>query len=141
MNPASEPIDVCWDTPGEAVGEAAVELELPASAPYHAVGRLVVGGVAHRAGIQVEAIEDLQLAVEALLCRRPVTPSLTLELTESELELRVRLGPFAPAPDDRDRVSRMLSSLVDEAVMQDGTDGDWIVLNTMRRRAVARESP
>ncbi|TML23997.1 MAG: hypothetical protein E6G28_01830 [Actinobacteria bacterium] len=46
MNPASEPINVCWDTPGKAVGEAAVELELPASAPYHAVGRLVVGGVA-----------------------------------------------------------------------------------------------
>ena len=46
-----------------------VELELPASPSFNAVGRLVAGGLASRLDFAVPDIEDLQLALEALFCR------------------------------------------------------------------------
>ena len=46
--------------------ETAVELELPDGRPFDAVGRLVAGGIAGRAGLTVDRIDDLQLALQAV---------------------------------------------------------------------------
>jgi hypothetical protein len=117
-----------------------VRLELPASSCCRAVGRLVVGGVGSRLAIPVEQIEDLQLAVEALLARRPAQPVVNVELTQSRQGLRVRLGPLAPAPAERERVHEMLCTLVDDADVQDSDDGEWIVLSATRPQPPARGS-
>jgi hypothetical protein len=101
------------------------------------VGRLVVGGTASRLGFHVEQIEDLQLAVEALLSRSPSLPVVSVELTESQRGLRARLGPFVPVPAERERVRKMLLALVEDADVQDSNDGEWIVLSAARSRPPA----
>ena len=116
-----------------------VRLELPARNEFNAVGRLVVGGVAARLDFAVADIEDLQLAVEAVLCRTPAASTVTLTLTPSEDGLEAALGPFV-VNGDRKRVERMLRRLVTEAVVQDVPEGQWVVIRA-RQRAAARRSP
>ncbi len=45
----------------------AIDLTLPAGREWHAVARLVLGGVADRLNLSFEDLDDLQLAVERLL--------------------------------------------------------------------------
>ena len=117
----------------------AIRLELPALPAFHAVGRLVVGGVASRLDFEVADIEDLQLAVEALLCRTPADSTVTLTLEPSETDLRARLGPFVTNGDPK-RIERMLCRLVNEAVVQDSGENEWVVIRAARKRAPARGS-
>jgi serine/threonine-protein kinase RsbW len=116
----------------------AVELELPGSQAFNAVGRLVVGGLASRLDFPVEEIEDLQLAVEALLCRSAAAESVTVALYESERGLQARLGPFAADPDERASMERTLRALVDDADVQESSEGEWIVVSARRDRATRR---
>ena len=110
-----------------------VQLELPAR-QFNAVGRLVTAGYASRLELPVDRIEDLQLAVEALLCRPGATGSLVVRMSECEPGIAVTLGPFASAPDQRPSLERMLQALVDEVLVQDSDEGEWIVMRAMRRR-------
>jgi hypothetical protein len=116
-----------------------VELELPAEHSFNAVGRLVVGGLASRLDFPVAEIEDLQLAVEALLCRPAAEATLTVSIEPSVRGLEARLGPFA-AGGERGSVERMLLRLVEDAVVQDSGEGEWIVIGAPRQRAAARGS-
>jgi glucose-6-phosphate dehydrogenase assembly protein OpcA len=113
-----------------------VQLELPAQPAFHAVGRLVVGGVASRLDFEIADIEDLQLAVEAVLCRRPARSTVTVTLTPSHTDLQARLGPFA-ANGDRERLEGMLRHLVQHAVVQDWGEDEWVVMRAARERARA----
>ena len=117
----------------------AVRLELPAQPGYNAVGRLVVGGVASRLDFEIADIEDLQLAVEAVLCRRPARETVTVILEPSPNGLHARLGPFV-THWDRARVERMLRRLVRDAVVQDADGDEWIEMRASRQRAQARGS-
>jgi hypothetical protein len=131
---ASEPLDVpSTAAAGSAPGP--VVLELPADGPYRAVGRLVAAGVAARLGFQVTQIEDLQLAVEAVLSRTPARAALTVELVDSGPRFVVRIGPFASDPLGRDRVTNMLHTLVEDVEVQDSPEGEWFVLSVAEYRA------
>ena len=132
--PPYEPLDV----PSPATVESppgAVVLELPADGSYRAVGRLVAGGVATRLGFQVTQIEDLQLAVEAVLSRTPARAALRLELVDSGPRLVARVGPFAPDPVDRERAKDMLFALVEDVEVQDSPEGEWFILSAAEYRA------
>jgi len=118
---------------------SAVHLELPALPAYNAIGRLVVGGVAARLDFEVADIEDLQLAVEALLCRKPAADVVTVILQPMQDELHARLGPFV-ANGDRERLERMLLRLVPSAVVQDADGCEWVEMHATRTRATARGS-
>lgn len=124
------------DQDGDQDVPRVVLLELPARPAFNAVGRLVVGGVASRLDFEVADIEDLQLAVEAVLCRAPAASTITLTLEPSQNGLRARLGPFA-SNGDRERVERMLRRLVNEAVLQDSGEDEWVLIRTARRPAGA----
>ena len=116
-------------------GDRVVELELPSQPSFKAVGRLVAGGLASRLEFRVDKIEDLQLAVEALLCRAPANGSLRMTLGESKAGLQVTLGLFARVPAERARVERMLHAFVDDVVVQDSDEGEWITMRANRERA------
>lgn len=49
--------------------EHAVRLELPALASHVRLARLVAGGLASLQGYDVDAVEDLRIAVDELCCR------------------------------------------------------------------------
>jgi hypothetical protein len=134
-----DPAGLAWDVRHAPSDGSEVVLELPASKSCRAVGRLVAGGVACRLGFQVEQMEDLQLAIEAVLSRQAAQGVLTLELSGSESGLAARVGPFAPA-DDEARLRHLLRTLVGDADVQDSGDGEWILLNATRQRALVRAS-
>jgi hypothetical protein len=117
-----------------------VQLELPSQPRFSAVGRLVAGGLASRLELPVDRIEDLQLAVEALLCRAATDGPVIMRMSEREPGLDVTLGPFAPAPAERASVERMLRALVDEVLVQDADEGEWVVMRTTRDQPAPRSS-
>ena len=117
----------------------AVEVELPAGKSFNAVGRLVAGGLASRLDFAVPEIEDLQLAVEALLCRPAAEETLTVTMVPSDGGLEARFGPYARG-EETASVERMLEHLVGEAVVQDSGEAEWILIGVPRQRATARGS-
>jgi hypothetical protein len=137
---AREPLRAAAPTVVLSDGPAVIRLELPAGPCCHAVARLVVGGLASRLSFAVEQIEDLQLAVEALLSRPSAGRTVTVELEESDRGLRARLGPFTPAPAERRRLQKMLRTLVEDADVQDSGDREWIVLQAARSRPPVQRS-
>ncbi len=101
----------------------------------HAAGRLVVGGFASRAGLDVDQIADLRLVVGALLQQPPAKTSLELTLSENDHGVDIRIGPFAP-PSARARASRRaLGVLTDDFAVEASEHGDWIAV-TLNRRSV-----
>jgi hypothetical protein len=71
-----------------------VTLSVPSAADFRGVVRLVVGGLGSRCGLSFEQVDDLQIAVEAVLNSQPMSAE-ELELDASiDDHLRVRLGPF-----------------------------------------------
>jgi hypothetical protein len=88
-----------------------VDVSVPSEARFVGVLRLVVGGLGSRCSLAVERIDELQLALEALLASRD-TAGERVELTaEVGLEeLVVRVGPFVRETDPAGM--RVVSALV-----------------------------
>jgi hypothetical protein len=59
-----------------------IQLTLPADEAFHRVAHLVLGGLAVRLNLSFESLEDLELALDALLERTQ---------TDDEIQLRVRV--------------------------------------------------
>jgi hypothetical protein len=129
--------------------ESVVELEIPARRPFHAAGRLVAGGVAARVGLDVDRMEDLRLAVEALLfMQSPAGETLTLTMAESGQAFDLEIGPFV-APDDSDgetdvpstslpstsllSLEPVVRALVDDFVVHEEQRGVWFAVRVTRR--------
>jgi len=111
-----------------------IELTLPAEPRMLLIIRLITAGVTARAGLTVDAVEDVKMAVEEAcncLLRCACCDSLKLRFTLSDGELRMRVegmgepeGGGAPAGDcDEVQVIRyILESMVDDAhVIYDGS--------------------
>jgi hypothetical protein len=115
-----------------------ITLTIPREPDYHRVAHLVVGGLAARLDLTLENLEDLQLALDALLDRVDADTALaagghltvTMSLREGELETRV--GPLArDVLDELERdggdgidLRRVLDSTVDDVLV----DADSVVL-------------
>ena len=119
---------------------SAVQIELPSRPCFNAIGRLVTGGYASRLELPVDRIEDLQLAVEALLCRSTSDGALIVRMCECERGLDVTLGPFARAPQERRSIERMLHALVEDVLVEDSDDGEWVVMRVTREQPAQARS-
>lgn len=90
-------VDESLDSRGDmsATSPDVVTLTLPAGAEFVNVARIVVGGFAARNDLSYESLDDLQLAVESILCEPAysATPDLTLEVTIAEQQVEVAIGP------------------------------------------------
>lgn len=111
-----------------------IELTLPAEPRMLLIIRLITAGVTARAGLTVDAVEDVKMAVEEAcncLLRCACCDSLKLVFTMADGVLRMRVEGFgdpkggaAPAGDcDEVQVIRyILESMVDDAhVIYDGS--------------------
>ena len=117
----------------ETVLREPVELALPAQRNMMLVLRLTTAGVVARAGLTVDRMDDVKLAVEEAcncLIRDAGGPErLRLRFTEADgaLRISVRGAGGSPAPtgaDEREVVRCILESLVDGAELR--ADGDVI---------------
>ena len=72
-----------------------IELTLPAGREWHAVARLVLGGVADRLNLSFEDLDDLQLAVERLLVEAASQDTVSLRIDVVDHGISVGVGPLA----------------------------------------------
>ena len=111
-----------------------ITLTLPRAPEFQRVAHLVLGGLAARLNLTVESLEDLQLALDAVLDRMdPNAGELTVQMSLRDGELETRIGPLTPRLlDEIERevegadlgVRRVLDSTVDDVHV----DGEWVRL-------------
>jgi hypothetical protein len=115
-----------------------ITLTIPREPDFHRVAHLVVGGLAARIDLTIESLEDLQLALDALLDRVGEDPSLaadghlTVTMSLHDGELQTRVGPLhRDVLDELERdggegidLRRVLDSTVDDVLV----DADTVVL-------------
>ncbi len=111
-----------------------ITLTLPRAPEFQRVAHLVLGGLAARLNLTVESLEDLELALDAVLDRLDQQAGdLTVCMSLRDGELETRIGPLRPAlldqierePGDEELgVRRVLDSTVDDVHV----DGEWVRL-------------
>jgi hypothetical protein len=107
-----------------------ITLTIPAERDFHRVAHLVLGGLALRLNLTIENLEDLQLAVDAILDRAEGDGDLTVTMSLHGDELETRIGPVdVRAELGREQgaelgLRRVLDAVVDEVE----TDGEWVRL-------------
>ena len=114
-----------------------VRLTVPRARPYFGVAHLVLGGLAMRQNVTLEALEDLQLAVDEVLEREHGEGAVTLELQLLDGTLEARIGPFdsvlradlQPLGEGELGLRRVLDSTVDTVDVETREDGEWVRLS------------
>jgi len=111
-----------------------ITLTLPRAPEFQRVAHLVLGGLAVRLNLTIENLEDLQIALDAVLDRMdPTAAEVTVQMSLRDDELETRIGPLpATLLDELEResesgelrVRRVLDSTVDDVHV----DGEWVRL-------------
>jgi anti-sigma regulatory factor (Ser/Thr protein kinase) len=115
-----------------------IDLVAPLSGDFHAVVRLIIGGIAERVDFAFEEIDDLQLAVERLLAEAGTIGSVRLSFEVGADAIRTRVGPLsehkvAEALRDGDAMPgeltlrRILQTVVDSFGVDEADDGRIVV--------------
>ncbi len=121
-----------------------ITLTIPRDRALYSVAHLVLGGLGIRLNLTIEHLEDLQLALEAVLDRVRADPvAVTLRVKDGEIEALV--GPMSDgvraelAADGGDDVGlrRVLDALVDHIELETEDGGDWLKLTKAAGRTEA----
>ena len=101
-----------------------ITLKLPREPEFHRVAHLVLGGLAVRLNLTIENLEDLELALDAILGRTdPDAGDITVRMTPRDGELETIVGPLtADVLDESEHegddgelgLRRVLESTVDD---------------------------
>jgi len=112
-----------------------ISLTLPADEAFHRVAHLVVGGLAVRLDLTFELLEDLELALDALLRRTSEERDLNLRVRVLDGELRTTIGPFgdvraelAEGGEDALNLRRILATVCDRVEITDHDGAQWVEL-------------
>jgi len=110
-----------------------ITLTLPREPDFHRVAHLVLGGLAVRLDLTIENLEDMQIALDALLDRtEPEAGDVTVRMRLHEDELETLVGPLTRhlldeierEPDGELGLRRVLESTVEDVHV----DGEWVRL-------------
>jgi hypothetical protein len=128
------------DAPGVREGPPmadVIELVLP-SRRFEGVVQLVLGGVGTRYELPYDTVDELQLAVAAVL------PSARDEKTIVEIEttdpMTVSIGPVTAGTGGDAALLRVLDRLVDRVVAVERGDEEWLALEVGRREGASPTS-
>jgi hypothetical protein len=113
-----------------------ITLTLPPEREFQRVAHLVLGGLAVRLNLTLEALEDLQLALDGLLDSGSAEEEVTLELSVVGGAIEASVGPFRgrsvqhalEAESDGVGLGRVLDTVVDRVQVDERDGGDWIHL-------------
>jgi hypothetical protein len=112
-----------------------IELTLPGDEAFHRVAHLVLGGLAVRLDLTFESLEDLELALDALLERTRTSEGVTLRVRVLDGELRTIVGPFASVRAELEQdgggaldLSRILGAVCDSVEITDRDGSEWVEL-------------
>ena len=113
-----------------------ITLTLPPEREFQRVAHLVLGGLAVRLNLTLEALEDLQLALDGLLDTGSAGDEVTLNLSVLPGAIEASVGPFRAhslrqkLAEEHDGVGlgRILDTVVDHVEVDERTGGDWVQL-------------
>jgi hypothetical protein len=111
-----------------------ITLTIPHERALYSVAYLVLGGLGIRLNLTIEHLEDLQLALEAVLERVRDGGDVTIAMRLDEGEMQTRIGPMHDgvraelAAEESDDVGlrRILAALVDRVEVESDEQGDWV---------------
>ena len=113
-----------------------IQLTLPADEAFYRVAHLVLGGLAVRLNLTFESLEDLELALDALLERTQSDEDVTLRVHVLDGELRTVVGPFASVRAELEQgshdgldLSRILSAVCDSVEITERDGAEWVELS------------
>lgn len=112
-----------------------IQLTLPSDEAFHRVAHLVLGGLAVRLNLTFESLEDLELALDALLQRAKTDEDIVLRVQMLDGELHTIVGPFASVRGELEHggegaltLSRILGAVCDSVEISDRDGSEWIQL-------------
>jgi anti-sigma regulatory factor (Ser/Thr protein kinase) len=112
-----------------------IRLTLPADDAFHSVAHLVLGGLAARLNLSFENLEDLELALDALLERPNDGREVTLHVFVDDGELRMVVGPFTAVRAELEEgganslnLGRILGAVSDSVEVEDRDGSQWVEL-------------
>jgi hypothetical protein len=110
-----------------------ITLTLPREHDFHRVAHLVLSGLAVRLDLTIENLEDLQLALDAILDRAAAGEGdVTVRMRLADHELQTMIGPLTP--NVLDEIEREadgelgLRRVLDSTVEDVHVDGEWVRL-------------
>jgi len=113
-----------------------ITLTIPRDRAFYGVAHLVLGGLGIRLDLTIEHLEDLQLALDAVLDRARETENVTIAVRVNEGEIETAIWPMRDgvreeleaADGEAVGLRRMLDTLVDRVELAPGEGGDWLKL-------------
>jgi hypothetical protein len=122
-----------------------ITLTIPRDRALYSVAHLVLGGLGIRLNLTIEHLEDLQLAVDAVLERVRAVEYVTIKVGVSDGALETAIGPMRDGvraeleeTEGEDvGLRRILDTLVDEVELTETDGEDWVKLT----KAVKEEQP
>lgn len=110
-----------------------ISLTLPADNAFHGVAHLVLGGLAVRLDLTFEHLEDLELALDALLERTASDEDVTVRVRVLDDQLKTSVGPFRSVRNelessDQLNLARILATVCDQVEVSDRDGMEWVEL-------------
>ena len=113
-----------------------VRLTLPAEEDFRPIAHLVVGGFGVRVDLTFADLDDLQVALEALLGCRDDEGDIVIAINAGGGAVRASVGPFAAgALDSLERddaplgLRRVLETVCDSYEIEERDGGSWVELS------------
>ena len=113
-----------------------VRLTVPAEEDFRPIAHLVVGGFGVRVDLTFADLDDLQVALEALLGCRDDDGDIVITINAGEGAVRASVGPFAAsALDSLERddaplgLRRVLETVCDSYEIEERDGGSWVELS------------
>jgi hypothetical protein len=108
-----------------------ITLTMPRDRDFHRVAHLVLSGLALRLELTIEALEDMQIGLAALLDRAEDDGEVTVAMSAGEGLIEASVGPVdvrgeldGPAGAELD-LRRVLEAVVDDVAVE----GRWVTLS------------
>jgi hypothetical protein len=112
-----------------------IRLVLPAEADFRPIAHLVVGGLGVRLDLTYDHLEDLQVALDALLACREDDGEIVVTVYADEGAVRATVGPFGAGAldalrDDGDAfgLRRVLETVTDGFEVEERDGSSWVEL-------------
>ena|SRR5438132_380853 len=113
-----------------------IRLTIPRDRALYSVAHLVVSGLGIRLNLTIEHLEDLQLALDAVLERAHESEPVTIALRVKDGEIETAIGPLRDgigaeleATEGQEvGLRRILDTLVDRVELIPGEGGEWVTL-------------
>ena len=113
-----------------------ITLTIPRDRALYSVAHLVVSGLGIRLNLTIEHLEDLELALDAILERAEHSEEVTIALRVKDGEIETAIGPLRVGVRDELEATagedvglrRILDTLVDRVDVAPGEGGEWVTL-------------